>query len=240
MKSIIKRLLRENIFDNVELSPDDIENIKKSAQESFDEQENEKQNILQVIDNLKKYMNDDKVKNDKQVLEAVERLIKEKEYLLRHYTRTYDDFVNMYTRIRKENIVRLNAYDEDKKEKRILGITRERIIDAFITALEGGSNYWYDIQTLPNDVVQAVKSNGKTASEAIAEHILNGGYIQFHDIEDESEILGYVDMDKLLDAINLVKKDYPEVYENIVLEEYDAEDADIFLQLAVMGNVVFG
>jgi hypothetical protein len=47
-------------------------------------------------------------------------------------------------------------------------------------------------------------------------------------------------MDKLLDAINLVKKDYPEVYENIVLEEYDAEDADIFLQLAVMGNVVFG
>jgi len=47
-------------------------------------------------------------------------------------------------------------------------------------------------------------------------------------------------MDSLLDAIQKLKEDYPNAYENIIDEEYDAEDADIFFQLATMGDVVFG
>ena len=84
-------------------------------------------------------------------------------------------------------------------------------------------------------------------AEAIAKHILNGGYVQFNesdvdsdwveDVDEEGELLGYVDMDKLLDALNIVKKDYPEVYERIILDQFDADDADIFLQIAVMGEV---
>jgi hypothetical protein len=47
-------------------------------------------------------------------------------------------------------------------------------------------------------------------------------------------------MDSLLDAIQKLKDEYPRVYENIIDEEYDAEDADVFFQLAVMGEVTFG
>jgi hypothetical protein len=47
-------------------------------------------------------------------------------------------------------------------------------------------------------------------------------------------------MDKILEAISLLKEDYPEAYENIVLEDCDGDCADTFLQLAVMGEVVFG
>ena len=47
-------------------------------------------------------------------------------------------------------------------------------------------------------------------------------------------------MDKILDAISLIKKEYPNIWENILLEQSDAGDADVFLQLSVMGEVVFG
>jgi hypothetical protein len=40
--------------------------------------------------------------------------------------------------------------------------------------------------------------------------------------------------------ISITKEDYPKVWENILLEQYDANDADIFLQLCVMGEVQFG
>jgi hypothetical protein len=47
-------------------------------------------------------------------------------------------------------------------------------------------------------------------------------------------------MDSILEAITIIKKDYPDVWENILDEQYDANDADIFLQLCVMGEVVYG
>jgi len=47
-------------------------------------------------------------------------------------------------------------------------------------------------------------------------------------------------MDKILDTIPVLKKNYPKIWENILLENADAGDADVFLQLCVMGDVVFG
>jgi hypothetical protein len=52
--------------------------------------------------------------------------------------------------------------------------------------------------------------------------------------------LGVINMDSLLDAISVMKKDYPEKYEAIVMDEYDADDADVFFQIAVMGELTFG
>jgi hypothetical protein len=47
-------------------------------------------------------------------------------------------------------------------------------------------------------------------------------------------------MDKVLESIPIIKKDYPEIWERILLEQADAGDADVFLQLCVMGKVVYG
>jgi len=58
--------------------------------------------------------------------------------------------------------------------------------------------------------------------------------------QDKPEPLGTIDMNSLLDAINIMKRDYREQYENIIMDEYDAEDADIFFQIATMGEVLYG
>jgi len=143
-------------------------------------------------------------------------------------------------------------------------LTKDDIIDLFVTALEGGSNYWYYV-----DIPKNIKSFGDTKSEAIGEYILQGNKVNFYDYEERLEVmkrynkgeyniqgdvvnqkeftedleetyLGYVDMNKILETITILKKDYPEVWENILLEQADAGDADVFLQLCVMGEVVYG
>ena len=155
-------------------------------------------------------------------------------------------------------------YDKWKKEALTRNLSKQDIIDLFVTALEGGSNYWY-LMDLPNNI----KSYGDYTSEAVGEYILQGGYIEFYDVEEYREVqrnfrngyydisgdlknekeyqedlektkLGYVDMDKILDTIPVLKKNYPKIWENILLENADAGDADVFLQLCVMGDVVFG
>ena len=115
-------------------------------------------------------------------------------------------------------------------------ITKEQIIDILVTALEGGSNYWYLIK----DVPKGVESDDMSLSEAIGEFILKGGEITIYDLEDEEEELGDLNMNKLLEAITIMKAEYPDMYQNLVNDEYDANDADIFFQIAVTGEVTFG
>jgi hypothetical protein len=85
-----------------------------------------------------------------------------------------------------------------------------------------------------------MNEKGLATSEAIGEYVLRGGYVQINDAEDEEEILGNIDMDGLLDAIQKIKAEHPNVYNNIIDEDYDADDADVFFQIAVMGEVTFG
>lgn len=155
-------------------------------------------------------------------------------------------------------------YEKYRKEALNRKFTKEDIINLFVTSLEGGSNYWYYME-LPDNI----NSYGDSTSEAVGNFILKGGTVPFYDVEMISDIeyrkkkgeyniqgdivnqieldkdyeealLGYVDMDSILEGINIIKKDYPEVWENILLEQSDASDADVFLQLCVMGEVVFG
>ena len=129
------------------------------------------------------------------------------------------------------------------------------LIDLFITALEGGSNHWYYIKHIPRDVSYAMNHLGSSGSDAIANYLMDGGKIYFYDIEevdihddsdalsvedDDKGYLGYVDIDNILEGITILKRDYDDIYERILDEQYDANDADVFLQLCVMGEVVYG
>ena len=157
--------------------------------------------------------------------------------------------------------IRYKKYEEEALNRTL---TKNNIIDLFVTSLEGGSNYWYYM-----DLPDNIKTYGQSTSEAVGEYILQGGEIYFYDIEEYENVvrnkkkgeyniqgdlidqksykedlddtyLGYVDMDKVLESIPIIKKDYPEIWERILLEQADAGDADVFLQLCVMGEVVYG
>jgi hypothetical protein len=116
-------------------------------------------------------------------------------------------------------------------------ITNEKITDQFITAIEVGSNYWYYLKDLS---MLSEKTNCLPLSERIAHAILHEKeIIPVHDIEN-GELLGNLTKENTKKALQIMSKDYTEAFSDIINETGDAETADIFFQLAVMGEVVFG
>jgi len=142
--------------------------------------------------------------------------------------------------------------------------TKEYLNDLLSTSMEGGSNYWalFDHRFIAPEL-----ANQKIP---LSEKIINSVWdykksIPVYDVEsgeeDDTEQsvydnpnseyanpyegyerLGELSLDSILQAISLVKKDpkYKHIWENIASENYDAGDADVFFQLAIMNEIVFG
>jgi len=259
MRNIIKKLLREGLE---ELTPEDLEKINQIVDREMNQAKEQQENLKDELETTHKVLDSILTAMASGKLEGVPadyilNMKKEKENKI-HQLETY---IKNWGKVDREEIFNIistqyladKKYEEERlkaRENRTFG--KEDIINLFVDALEGGSNYWYEIRHLPKEVRYKAKEMGQPISETIGEYILNGGYVQFYDSEEEYDdddygethsdngLLGTVDMDSILEAITLIKKDYPEVWENILDEQYDANDADIFLQLCVMGEVVYG
>jgi len=124
-------------------------------------------------------------------------------------------------------------------------LSKQIQFDLLVTALEGGSNYWYflpDLSKIP-DVAQSPETKGfeKCLAARIWDAVQNGEKITVTDIDgDENEPIGYVGLHELNRADELFLKEFPEAYGDAITENYDADTADIWFQLVVMGEVIFG
>lgn len=113
-------------------------------------------------------------------------------------------------------------------------ITRK---DLLITALEGGSNYWYDLPFIemvekPNDIY--------TMSERIFQAVCKGVEIPVHDIET-GEKLGELSMRNIRRGERTMKAEYPTTHwKDIQYGDWDATTADVWFQFIVMNEIVFG
>ena len=114
-------------------------------------------------------------------------------------------------------------------------ITDEMVTDIVVTAFEGGSNYW--IQRIEYVVTPEVKYEPfvKYGQEPFW---TNGGAINV--IEDEEPGTPHLLTKRVMrKGIKAAAEHYgltPERFH----EEHDAETADVALQLALLGEVVYG
>ena len=259
MKEFIKKLLREGLE---ELTPDDLEKINQivdkemvQAKQRIEELKHELDITNKVLDSMLSAIASGKLEGVP--ADYVLNMKKEKEnriHQLETYIKNWEktDRKEIFDRVSTQYLAHKKYEEERRKARESRTFGKEDIINLFVDALEGGSNYWYEIRHLPKEVRYKAKEMGESVSEAIGEYILNGGYVQFYDAEEEYDdddyqekysdkgLLGTVDMNSILEAITIIKKDYPHVWENILDEQYDANDADVFLQLCVMGEVMFG
>jgi len=108
--------------------------------------------------------------------------------------------------------------------------------ELIITAIEGGSNYWslIDRENLDNEATTLA------FSEKVCQGIDNGLEIKVFDAEDEMELLGVLTKQSVKEAWKLMKQDHESHWINAKSDQWDAETADVFFQLAVMGELVFG
>jgi hypothetical protein len=116
-------------------------------------------------------------------------------------------------------------------------LSNQQITDIIITALEGGSNYWYSLEMNSNN---AAKSKDQSRAEFICEQVLkHNATFQIFDIDDD-EHLGELSKESIKKGIKLVKANYPEYIVDVKEGDFDAEIADIFFQYFILGEIVFG
>lgn len=119
-------------------------------------------------------------------------------------------------------------------------VSRKDVLNLIVTALEGGSNYWYEI----TEVIEPIEIE-PTGDEFMDTHriykapINKGGALKIADNEDET-YNGLLNIESIQKGLQLMAEQYPNHFNDFVKEEYDAETADVFLQLAVFGEIVFG
>lgn len=123
-------------------------------------------------------------------------------------------------------------------------ISRKVIEDVFVTALEGGSNYWY---FLPEQSVKAIreavpKSVDPYLRTAIGKAILDFGVeVDISDVEDEEEVLGTISMKTLQERLQkLADSEYNWALDREINEDGDAETSDIVMQYLALGEIIYG
>lgn len=117
-------------------------------------------------------------------------------------------------------------------------IPNEKIQDLITTAIEGGSHYWAKF-VFPKDY--------KNTCQSYAEIPFKNKNIKVYDIETD-ELLGYlnrasikVGLQLMADRKDLKGKLIPaKHFKNLAQDNEDAETADVFMQLAAMGEIVYG
>lgn len=126
------------------------------------------------------------------------------------------------------------------------------IRDVLVSGMEGGINHWaavgepsYPPGTKKKDFSQGGKMQPKNpdGSENYyhwAELLPTtpGGAVMV--IDQEEETSHRLDLPALQKAWNRIQLEYPKVYQDILDENYDANTGDLLIQLAVLGEHVYG
>jgi hypothetical protein len=145
-----------------------------------------------------------------------------------------------------KQVLESKGYTIIDKDKLVLTreVPREVLENVFVTALEGGSNYWYYLSEGAIRIIRNVvpKSEERFLAIAMAKALLEHNVrIPINDAEDEDEILGYLDMKTLPQRLNrLANSDDSWALSNELDENGDASSSDVVFQYLVMGEVVYG
>lgn len=125
-----------------------------------------------------------------------------------------------------------------------INISREVLEDVFVTALEGGSNYWY---YLPEESIKAIrkavpKSEDPYLSTAILKAILDHDVVvPINDAEQEDELIGIISKKTMESRLQLLyDSENRWAMESHMRDEGDASSADVVFQYLTMGEVVYG
>jgi hypothetical protein len=123
-------------------------------------------------------------------------------------------------------------------------LTREVLEDIFVTALEGGSNYWYLIGAEAIKKVRAVVPDrsipfSQALFSAVYDHEVD---VEIHDIEEEEDegAVGTISMSTMNERLQKCATDDTSwAILNEINENGDATSSDVIFQYIALGEVVY-
>lgn len=122
-------------------------------------------------------------------------------------------------------------------------IDRQVLEDIFVTALEGGSNYWYYLSEEAIKLIRKAvpKSEDPYLSTAILKAIEKGVEVPINDAEDEDEVIGTISLKTMNERLQkLADSKNRDALVSHINENGDGDSADIVLQYLAFGEIVYG
>lgn len=131
--------------------------------------------------------------------------------------------------------------------KTSISIDSNRIADLIITALEGGSNYWYSIDKKKSKAPSPDKlwqfPEGDSLRDTLYFHVQwplsEGGSVHIYDNET-GDYRGDLNLESLQKGLDVMQDKYPKHMADFLSEHEDGDTADVFLQCCLFGEVIFG
>ena len=122
-------------------------------------------------------------------------------------------------------------------------VDRDVLENIFITAIEGGSNYWYFLSDEAMAIIRSYvpKDEDPYLSTAILKAIERGAVIPINDAENEEDVVGQLSMDLIATRLQkLHDSDDAWALDDEMNEKGDASSSDVVFQYLAMGEVVYG
>lgn len=119
-------------------------------------------------------------------------------------------------------------------------ITDKMIFNLLTVAFEGGSNYWIaraEVIKRAKPGTSAFPLREGDTNVYLADHCIQGSVKLY--VDDESNGRS-IDRDVLTKGMDVFISKYPSHWTDALLENEDAETADIYLQCCLFGEVIYG
>lgn len=125
-----------------------------------------------------------------------------------------------------------------------IDIPRDVLEGIFVTAIEGGSNYWYYIGDEAIDIVREAVTNkdGKAFSEMLFETVYDHGKaVPIGDIEDiDGEPIGELNINTFQERLQKCAQENMWAINDEIQCEGDASSSDVVFQYLALNDVVYG
>jgi hypothetical protein len=113
---------------------------------------------------------------------------------------------------------------------------KEQMQNLLIGALEGGSNYWYEIKEFRN---RKPKQEEPYLPSYITTPFSRDGALIICD-NDSYEGDKVLDLKALKNGAKIMEEKYPSHYADVLKENDDSTTADVYLQCCLYGEIIFG
>ena len=121
------------------------------------------------------------------------------------------------------------------KINQVKKLTDEVISDVLCCAFEGGSNYWCVIKKYGNP------DNIKCEQRYLDLPLSEKGFVMIGTVDDGiADKPIRLDRKSIAKGLQLMQDKYPEHFNNILDDNFDAETGDVMLQMAVFKELVYG
>lgn len=122
--------------------------------------------------------------------------------------------------------------------KIILKISAQRIQDLLCNALEGGSNYWYEIMSFNYPERQT-----KESLNIEFQHLelpFKAGSLTIRDNEEAKLGDKILNLQTITEGLQIMADKFPNHFSDFLKEDDDAITGDVFLQCCLFKDVIYG